>query len=315
MKKLRRPLGTLFLLILTCGAIWFLYRKVSHYSLAEIQASLLQIPRSRLMAATGLTILNYVILTGYDALALRAIDKPLSVGRTMLVSFVGSVISFNFGALVGGGLARSRFYYLWGFSLADILHLVTMLALTFWIGAFGLAGIVLLIDPPPVPDVLGVSSQGLRFLSVLLILGASGYLALCIFWRRPVLVRKKSFTLPRPSIALAQMFVAWADLLLAASCLFVLMPTNLGLDFVQFLSLYLLAAVVAVVSHIPGGTGPFELVILYLLPDSQARAAVAALLCFRVIYFYLPLLVVAAAFGMHEIKLRLACISEKKTIH
>lgn len=304
MKTSWRPLGTLLVLALTCGAIWLLIREISHYSLADIQTSLARIPRPCLAASLGLMILNYLILVGYDGLALKAIRKPLPLRRTMLVSFVGCVISFNFGALLGGGSARFRFYSLWGFSLADILRLVAMLALTFWIGAFGLAGIVFLIEPVPLPEFLRIPQESLHVLAVLLLLGTIGYLTMCVFWRKPLTLKGESFTLPTPKIALAQILVAWADLFVAASCLFVLMPSDLGVDFIQFLSLYLLAMVAVVVSHVPGGTGLFELIILGASPTTHPQAVIAALLCFRVIYYFLPLLVVAGIILVHEIRLR-----------
>ena len=304
MKKSLRPVGTLLIIALTCGAIWLLVREINRYTLAEIQTSLAQIPLPSLMASVGLMVLNYLILVGYDGLALKAIRKPLPLSRTMLVSFVGCVISFNFGALLGGGSARFRFYSLWGFSLADILRLVTMLALTFWIGAFGLAGIVFLIEPVPLPEFLPIPQESVHVLAVLLLLGTLGYLAMCVFWRKPLTLKGEAFTLPTPKIALAQILVAWADLVVAANCLFVLMPADLGVDFIQFLSLYLLAMVAVVISHVPGGTGLFELIILGASQTTHPQAVIAALMCFRVIYYFLPLLVVAGIILVHEIRLR-----------
>ncbi len=304
MKKSLRPVGTLLIIALTCGAIWLLVREINRYTLAEIQTSLAQIPLPSLMASVGLMVLNYLILVGYDGLALKAIRKPLPLSRTMLVSFVGCVISFNFGALLGGGSARFRFYSLWGFSLADILRLVTMLALTFWIGAFGLAGIVFLIEPVPLPEFLPIPQESVHVLAVLLLLGTLGYLAMCVFWRKPLTLKGEAFTLPTPKIALAQILVAWADLVVAANCLFVLMPADLGVDFIQFLSLYLLAMVAVVISHVPGGTGLFELIILGASQTTHPQAVIAALLCFRIICYLLPLLVVAGIILVHEIRLR-----------
>lgn len=297
-------MGTVLVIALTGGAIWLLIREISKYKLADIQASLAQIPLPSLMASVGLMVINYLILVGYDGLALKAIRKPLPLSRTMLVSFVGCVISFNFGALLGGGSARFRFYSLWGFSLADILRLVAMLALTFWIGAFGLAGIVFLIEPVPLPDFFCIPQESLHVLAVLLLLGTLGYLAMCVFWRKPLTLKGEAFTLPTPKIAVAQILVAWADLVVAASCLFVLMPADLGVDFVQFLSLYLLAMVAVVISHVPGGAGLFELIILGASQTTHPQAVIAALMCFRIIYYFLPLLVVAAIILVHEIRLR-----------
>ena len=80
-------------------------------------------------------IVNYIILVGYDWLALKAIHKSLPLPRVGLVSLVGQAVSYNFGALLGGTSVRYRFYSAWGFSLVEIVRLVLMLAVTFWVGA------------------------------------------------------------------------------------------------------------------------------------------------------------------------------------
>ena len=64
------------------------------------------------------------------------------------------------------------------------------------------------------------------------------------------------------------------------------------------------AMVAVVLTHVPGGTGVFELVILNASNTSHPQAVIAALLCFRVIYFFIPLLFVAAIFLIHEIQIR-----------
>lgn len=304
MKKSSRFIGPAIIVALTLAAIALLIRELQKHRLADIHVSLAQIPWPSLWLSFALMILNYLILVGYDGLALRAIRKRLSLARTMLVSFVGCVISYNFGALLGGSSARFRFYSLWGFSLGDMLRLVTMLALTFWVGAFGLAGILFLLQPIPLPDAFHLPVANIHVLGVLLLLCAAGYLALCLFWHKPLRFRGKSLRIPSFGIAVAQMLVAWADLVVASACLFVLMPEDLGIGFAQFLTIYLLAMVVVVVTHVPGGTGVFELVILSASNTSQPQAVIAALLCFRIIYFLIPLFFVAVIFLVHEIQIR-----------
>ncbi|MFQ9490433.1 MAG: hypothetical protein ACLR0N_05360 [Bilophila wadsworthia] len=62
-----------------------------------------------------LAIINYIILIGYDWLALKGIHKTLPVSRVSLVSFVGQAV-LQFRALLGGSTVRFRFYSSWGFS-------------------------------------------------------------------------------------------------------------------------------------------------------------------------------------------------------
>lgn len=42
------------------------------------------LPRARLRAAVGLTVVAFLILPGYDALGLRYVRHPLPAGKTIL---------------------------------------------------------------------------------------------------------------------------------------------------------------------------------------------------------------------------------------
>ena len=65
----------------------------------------------------------------------------------------------------------------------------------------------------------------------------------------------------------------------------------------------MLAFVAAVLSHVPGGYGVFDVLIVEFLPKDRGAAVVAALLVFRVIYYWLPLLIAAAMLGWNEWRL------------
>lgn len=304
MKKYLRSLGTVAIVCIFIGAVWLLYHELRKYQFSEIRDSMAQMSALSLWASFGLMIVNYAILVGYDALALKAIHKPLSFGRTALVSFIGCVISYNFGALLGGSSVRYRFYSAWGFSVVDIVRLVLMLAVTFWVGALGLAGAVFIVQPLPIPPALNMPVTDVRPLGAVLVAATLGYLVLSFVMRKPIRLFGKEFAIPTPGIAIMQTLVAGADLIVAAACLFVLMPDDLGLGFIQFLSVYLLAVVAVVLTHVPGGAGVFELVILSLSDTKHPQAVIAALLCFRVIYYLLPLIFAAIMLAWHEAHLR-----------
>ena len=69
LEKIRRYLGLAFVAIIFAAVVWFLYQKISNYDLKEVRASLTEIPISHLFLAFGLTICNYLVLIGYDWLA------------------------------------------------------------------------------------------------------------------------------------------------------------------------------------------------------------------------------------------------------
>lgn len=306
MKRYFRYLGPVLVTAIFLGAIYLLYHKLKAYSIEEIRASVQQIDNARLVASVGLMIVNYMILVGYDWLALLAIHKRLPLPRVGLVSFVGQAVSYNFGALLGGTTVRYRFYSAWGFKLEEIVRLVLMLAVTFWVGALGLCGIVFLIAPPAIPAELleKMPIHDVRVLGGILLCIALSYLVMCFFVRKPLHVFGKEFVFPPPRIAIAQALVAGIDLIAAAACMYVLLPGDMGIGFIDFLPGYLMAQVAVVLTHVPGGVGVFELVILHLTHTPREQVVVAAVLCFRVIYFILPLLAAAVLLAIYEARVR-----------
>ena len=63
------------------------------------------------------------------------------------------------------------------------------------------------------------------------------------------------------------------------------------------------------ISHVPGGLGVFETVLLFALSDgSDAPALTAALLLYRLIYYIGPLLLGSLLLALHEVLLRLALV-------
>ncbi len=304
MKKYLRHLGPVLISIIFVGAMYLLYNKLKAYSFAQIQESLSQISNWRLLASVGLMIVNYLILVGYDWLALVAIKRPLPLQKVSLVSFIGQTVSYNFGALLGGTTVRYRFYATWGFSLHDIVRLVLMLAVTFWVGALGLCGLVFIVAPPVIPaeflDAFPI--KDVRLLGVLLLSVTLIYFVACHFVRTPIKVFGKEFAFPTLKIALLQAFVAGVDLIVAAGCMYVLFSPDLGVSFGQFLPSYLMAQVAVVLTHVPGGVGVFELVILHLTHTSNEQMVIAVVLCFRIIYFILPLLMAALLLAVYEIR-------------
>ncbi len=304
MKKYLRHLGPILISIIFVGAMYLLYNKLKAYSFEQIQESLSQISNWRLLASIGLMIVNYLILIGYDWLALVAIKKPLPLQRVSLVSFIGQTVSYNFGALLGGTTVRYRFYATWGFSLHDIVRLVLMLAVTFWVGALGLCGLVFIIAPPVIPAEFleAFPVKDVRILGVLLLSVTLIYFVACHFVRTPIKVFGKEFAFPTLKIALLQAAVAGIDLIVAAACMYVLFSPDLGVSFGQFLPSYLMAQVAVVLTHVPGGVGVFELVILHLTHTSNEQMVIAVVLCFRLIYFILPLLMAALILAVYEIR-------------
>lgn len=306
MKKYMRYIGPVLICAIFILAVYLLYNKLKTYSIAQIRESIQQISNYRIAFSLFLMVINYMILVGYDWLALKAIHKTVPLPRVGLVSFIGQAVSYNFGALLGGTSVRYRFYSAWGFSLEEIVRLVLMLAVTFWVGALGLCGVIFLCWPPHIPDELlqNMPIKDVRILGAILTSIAVGYLVLCFRVRKPIHIFNKEFVFPCPRIAIAQCVVAGVDIVAAAACMYVLLPGDIELKFMEFLPSYLMAQVAVVITHIPGGVGVFELVILELAHTSHEQAVFAAVLLFRLIYYIIPLLAAAVLLAVYETRQR-----------
>jgi phosphatidylglycerol lysyltransferase len=83
--------------------------------------------------------------------------------------------------------------------------------------------------------------------------------------------------------------VSVIDIVSAGACLYVLID-HPQVPFLAFLVVYALALMVGVSSHVPGGLGVFESVMLFALHDSVSpKNLAAAMLAYRVIYHLIPL--------------------------
>ena len=151
-KRLFRFLGPCLVLLVFALALRLLYGIIKDYSIHEIAESVKQIPAAWIAAAVALTVVNYVILVGYDYLAVRYVGVSLPLWKIALVSFAGYACSYNIGATLAGTSIRYRLYSAWGVPPLKILQLLVILGLTFWFGVFALAGVIFLADPPSVPN-------------------------------------------------------------------------------------------------------------------------------------------------------------------
>jgi phosphatidylglycerol lysyltransferase len=262
-----------------------LYRELSELGIHDIRHAVSEIPRAKLVGSALLTALDYLILIGYDWIAVRSLRYPISLRRTALAAFTGFASSYNFGALLGGASVRYRLYAAWGLSTTQIVQLIALISFAFWAGAFACAGALFAIAPPKVAALPFVDLRAMGGVLLVLVIA-------CLIWlslrKKGLVVRGVEIRLPSLKSALALLAVAGADLMLAAAALYVLLPADLGLSYLHFAAIYLVAIVAVVFTHVPGGVGVFELVVLTLAAVETGRA-VAALVAFRVIYYLLPL--------------------------
>jgi phosphatidylglycerol lysyltransferase len=302
-ERLAAALGPIVGLLLFALAVAILHHELAEYHAGDILEHLAAIPRSRIAGALGLTVLGYLALTGYDALAFRWIRSPLRYPRIALASFIAYVFSHNVGlSFFGGSAVRYRMFTSWGVAPGDLARAITFNVVTFWLGYLFTGGLALALDPIALPGAwhpLIATSRplGILFLAVL------GCYALSTL-RRERRVRLRGFEVELPGLrtTLAQLAVSSVDWVLAAAVFHVLLPEAPGLSFQRLLGIFLLAQVAGLVSHVPAGLGVFETVMVLLLaPWLPGDVVLGTALAYRIAYYLIPMGLAVALFAGWEV--------------
>jgi phosphatidylglycerol lysyltransferase len=92
--------------------------------------------------------------------------------------------------------------------------------------------------------------------------------------------------------------------------LFVLVPRSLQISYGGLLAIYLVAQTAAVLSHVPGGVGVFEAIVMGLVvvqadtriaAPALAASIAASLLIYRIVYYLVPLVAAIALSTVAEV--------------
>lgn len=304
-QKLLHSLGAALGLVLFSLVLWVLHRELREYHYHDIVHHVQEIPSQRLALTLLLTVLNYLVLTGHDALAFRYLHYPLSYGKIALASFLGYAFSHNIGfSLLSSASMRYRLYSTWGLSAGEIATVVAFNGVTFWFGVLLLGGVTFVWQPLSLPPSLQQLPffRSLHLLGVVFLLLVAVYLLFSAVRTTPLKIRDWELPFPPFRLAVAQVVLSSLDWMLAASVLYVLLPSIEGFSYLRFLGVFILAQIAGVSSQLPGGLGVFEtVVLLFLSPLLPPPAILGALVAYRGIYYLLPLGVATVLLAIHEL--------------
>lgn len=292
--------------VIIVGFVSFIvYRLFQKYDLQKIIREIQNISLEALLWAGGLTALNYLILTLYDMLAVRYIGKRLNPFKVGFTAFISYTVSHNVGAaLVSGGAVRYRLYSRWGFTVGEITKIVLFAGFHYWAGLFFLGGFVCLIFPKSFGLALGFSHILSLIIGVSLLIPIFYYLYLTLKPGRALNIKSWSMEIPSLKVAFSALIVACADWMCAAAVLYNLLPHHKTVPFTECLVAYLAAQMGGVMSHVPGGLGVFESIIVLALEKEYAgEALVGSLILFRFFYYFAPFALGALSYIAYELKI------------
>jgi len=286
------------------AGLWALYRLLHKVHFADVIHEMKVMPGGVLAIALLTTTLAYLALIGYDWWALRYLEKKLPLRAVLLGGFLGYAFGNTIGvSVISGGAVRYRIYSAFGLNAFEVAALSSYIALAMGIGLTLVGFIALGLHPAALMGLLPFGEGVIRF-------GALGAAALTLavlfglsFSGRTLRLRRFEISMPSPGILVGQLVVALFDSTMAAATLHVLLPAGAP-DFVTFLAIYATATMVGVLSHVPGGVGVFETVVIAAMPPgTEVGNVAAALLLFRSIYFLLPFTLAFIVVSLNEARL------------
>ena len=297
-KKLVSWIGLFFFAF----AAYTLYHQLSKYDFEDIKSAVLSIPNKNLMLASLASLGGYVALSSYDYLALRYVHRKLSPLKWIFAGFIGFSVSNNAGhAIVSGGSIRYRLYARWRFHASEIVQMVTFSGFTYLVACFFLIILGYFLTPNHAFGEGSVSKMTTEIITAVSAIGLLVYFGASLFYKKPIVIKDIAFEMPSFRMALAQVFIGGADILLASLVLYFSMIPFLDISFDVFIGVFIIAQVLGVYSQVPGGLGVFEGLFLYIIPgDTDPALLFGALIAYRIIYYLLPLVISSVLLFSYE---------------
>jgi phosphatidylglycerol lysyltransferase len=277
-----------------------LLREVSY---AEVVQQIATQPVTALLLSGLATVLSYLVLTGYDFSALKYVGVQVRRTTVLLTSFIAYALGNTVGlGVLTGGAVRMRLYTAAGIDAARVAQAAAFNAGAFVIGmtAFGAAG--LLWGAPDVAELVRIPGWLLRAIAVLLLLAVAALVVAAARSREIKILNRWPVRLPPPELAIRQLLISALDLSASAAALWFLLPANI-VSLPAFFAWYAMAVALGLLSHVPGGLGVFEAVILLACGGrAPPEQIIGALVLYRIIYYLLPLIAAAMLLAGYELR-------------
>lgn len=309
LSRYRQPVGLAVTLLLFAIALLACRHLLSELDIYALHDSVLATPPAALGGALLAMVCGFIILLGYEWSASRYANVTLPARTLALGGFTSFAIGNAIGlSMLSGGSVRYRLYSRLGVGAGEVARMTLFASLSLGCALPPLAAVATLSSLPAASMALGLS-QGLLGMIAAVVLVLTALLVLGVYRRRlaeqplphNLLVRagRRTLRLPSARLTLLQLVITALDVVAAATVLYLLLPE--APPFGAFVLIYLLALAAGVLSHVPGGVGVFEAILLAAFADTLGAAPLAAaLLLYRLIYVVLPMLVACVVLLANE---------------
>lgn len=219
----------------------------------------------------------------------------------MLVSFICYAFNLTLSTWVGGIGMRYRLYSRLGLHGSTITRIFSLSITTNWLGYILLGGIIFTANMVTLPPHWYISQTTLRIIGGVLLLLTLFYLFGCAFAkRRHMTIKGQRLVLPSFRFALLQIGLSAANWMVMGAIIWLLLGSEI--NYFLVLGVLLVSSIAGVIVHIPAGIGVLEAVFIAMLSGESISkgAIIAALLAWRALYYFLPLLLATIAYLVLE---------------
>ena len=254
---------------------------------------------------------SYLMLIGCEWSATRYAGVKLKPSVITLGGICASAIGNAIGlSALSGGAIRCRLYFKQGLTTIDVARMSIFVTLSLGFTLPLLATLAALMNTKNTMLALHLSKNWIGLISSGIISLYAGILIFLYCNRLETKPNKDtqlfqlfhwSIRLPNLRLASYQFVITLIDTVLAGAILYFLLPVQP--HFTTFIMIYILALVAGVLSHIPGGVGVFEAVMLAAFSSEIGAASLTvALIIYRIIYILIPLFIASFLLLINESK-------------
>jgi len=218
-------LGPAASLAIFSACLFVLFRIASDLDLAELHTAFTAASARQLGLCVAFAALSYVLLTGYDAMALRQLRLKVPYRTTALASFTSYAVSFNLGfPLLTGGTIRYWIYASRGMRPGKVASLTAIAGLTFWLGMGMVLAWSLLRKPEAVAELTYTNGGLNRLIGFTAFAIVAGYLFWVSIARRVVRIHGWRLELPGFRLSAGQILIGAGDVCAGAAAPFLPLP-------------------------------------------------------------------------------------------
>ena len=302
LKKIGKKLIPLLTVAFTVLVLYFLYQVFSKIEWVKVAQSMKEISMGTLAISLVLVFLNYLILSNYDYIGFRYFKIPkINYLKASITAMISYAFNFNLGALIGGLGFRIRMYSGWGVAKKSTTLVALLSVGTTWLGFVILGSILILFGENWMPGPVREQASTLKFLAACGLSVVGVYFYLCLR-RKVITIKQKATLMPPIRYAFLQSFLALCQWNIAASVAYLfLIEMNVDISYAHTLFTFLAASLGGVIARIPSGMGVLEAIFLKLNQGLPSSSVLAAIICFRITYYIIPLAAAIPSYLILEI--------------